>query len=73
MEPYQKPLQWWAKIMCFLIPGIFQVIYVSTINLENADEKLSDLKKWTQYGYGFYLILFVLILLFSIFIKFLID
>jgi hypothetical protein len=60
-----KALPWWAKSMCILVPGIFQIIYTSTMKLEGADQKIMDLKRWTYYGYGFYLSIFVLVFLFS--------
>lgn len=60
-----KHLQWWAKGLCILVPGIFQIIYTASMKMEGADKKIAELKRWTFYGYGLYLGLFLLIFIIS--------
>ena len=55
------PLDTHWKILTFIFPGILQIILSGTFKSEGYDRKASELVKWTLFGFGFY-VLVILIL-----------
>ena len=57
----ETPLDTHWKILTFIFPGILQIILSGTFKSEGYDRKASELVKWTFFGFGFY-VLVILIL-----------
>lgn len=56
-----QPLNIGFKILTFIFPGIFTLIVGGALNANGQKRKYKDLLRWTFYGIGFYVGLFILI------------
>jgi hypothetical protein len=59
------PLGTDLKVLTFMFPGIIQIILSGKLKDDGYDRKASELSRWTLYGFGFYVGLFILISILS--------
>lgn len=63
-EKTKQPLDKIWKILTFIFPGLFQIIFSGILISNGYETKAKELTKWTLYGFCFY---FALILFFKLF------
>jgi hypothetical protein len=63
LEKANQKLETIWKAIAFIFPGILLLIFSGTFKADGYDKKAKELIKWTLYGFGFYLGLFILIMI----------
>ena len=58
-----EPLSFVWKFLTFIFPGAIQMFLYGKLKTDGYDTKASELKKWTLFGFLFYLAIIVLIFL----------
>jgi hypothetical protein len=63
-EKANMPLGTGLKILTFILPALFQIILSGTYKADGYDRKAKELVKFTLYGFCFYGVLILLVLIF---------
>ena len=58
------PLNAGLKTFAFLFPGLIYLIFIGLLRSEGQLRKAKDLGRWTLYGIGFYILLFIAIMIY---------
>ena len=62
-EKAEEPLGLAWKVLTFIIPGLLNIIFSGAFNADGYHRKAKELRRWTVYRFGFYLLLFLILLI----------
>ncbi|MEI6823936.1 MAG: hypothetical protein WCL51_18550 [Bacteroidota bacterium] len=57
------------KILTFIFPGFLQIVFAGTFKADGYDRKARELARWTINGFIFYVVIILLLIIQSYFIK----